>query len=61
MSITLDVARMSMALSEFKFKQAVDISMVKKSMELQEQQIEALLSKISDAAPVSGGKIDTRA
>ena len=61
MSITLDIARTSMALSEYKFKQAVDVSLIKKSIDLQEQQIESLISKISDVVPSSGGKIDTKA
>ena len=61
MSITLDIARTSMALSEYKVQQAVDISMIKKSMEVQEQQMESLLSQISGVVPSVGSKIDTRA
>ena len=61
MSITLDIARTGMALSEYKVQQAVDISMIKKSMEVQEQQMESLLSQISGVVPSVGSKIDTRA
>ena len=61
MNITLDIARTSMALSEYKFKQSVDVSMIKKSMELQEKQIESLLIKLSDTVPPDGIKIDTKA
>jgi len=50
-----------MALSEYKVQQAVDISMIKKSMEVQEQQMESLLSQISGVVPSVGSKIDTRA
>ena len=61
MSITLDIARASMARSELKVKQAVDISMMKKSMELQETQLQALVNQLPNVAALSGSKIDTKA
>lgn len=58
MSIELSIARASMDLSEFRVQQAVDIAMVKKTMELQEQQIESLISNLPAVAPPSKNIID---
>jgi len=61
MSITLDIARASMSLSEMKVKQAVDVSMMKKSMDLQEKQMESIIAGLSVVASMSGRIIDTKA
>lgn len=57
----MDIAQTSMSLSKFQIKQAVDISMIKKTMDLQEQQIGALINQMSKVVPAAGTKIDTRA
>ena len=61
MEITLDIARASMSLSEFRFQHAIDIAMLKKTMEMQELQAEYLISKLPEVAPPSGSIIDVKA
>ena len=61
MSIELSIARASMNLSEFKAQQAVDVAMIKKTMDIQEQQIESLLSNLPAVAPPPMHKIDVKA
>jgi len=58
MSIELSIARASMDLSEFRIQQAIDITMIKKNMELQEQQIESLISNLPAVTPPSRNIID---
>ena len=61
MSIELSIARASMNLCDFKVQQAVDIEMIKKTMDIQEQQIESLISNLPVVAPPPMHKIDVRA
>jgi hypothetical protein len=61
MSIVTDIASASINLSELKFKQAVDIAMLKKSIEMQELQAEFLINDLPGAAPQSGSIIDVKA
>lgn len=60
MSMELSIARASMDLSEFKVQQAVDIAMIKKTMEVQEQQIESLISNLPDVVPPSKHFVDVK-
>ena len=61
MSIVMDVTNSSISLSEIKFRQAIDIAMLKKTMELQELQVEYLVKDLPDVAPPSGSIIDVKA
>ena len=61
MSIEMSIARTAMSINEFKLQQAANIEMLKKTMELQEMQVEALIGKLPDVAMPSGSMIDTRA
>ena len=60
MSIEMSIAQASMSMSEFKLQQAVDLTMIKKTMELQEMQIESLISNLPDVAPPSQSIIDVK-
>jgi len=57
----MDVASASMSINEFKFKQAVDVAMLKKTIELQELQAEYLIKDLPDIQPPSGSIIDVKA
>jgi len=61
MSIVMDVANASISMSEFKFRQAIDIAMLKKTIELQELQVEYLINDLPDVTPPSGSIIDVKA
>lgn len=61
MSIELSIARASMGLNEFKMQQAVQIEMLKKTMEMQEMQIQSLIGKLPDIPSVTGSIVDTKA
>jgi len=61
MDITLDVARTSINLSEFKVQQAIDISMLKKTMETQEMQAENLIKDLPESLQLTGSIIDVKA
>ena len=61
MDIVSSVAQTSMSLSAFKVQQSVDIAMLKKTMELQELEIECLLGKMPDITQAVGSIIDVRA
>ena len=61
MSIEMSIAQASMRLNEFKLQQAADIAMIKKTMELQELQIESLISNLPDVAPPCQSTIDVKA
>jgi len=61
MSIEASIANASMSLNAFKLQQAVEISVMKKTMELQELQIQALISNLPDVAPPSANVLDVKA
>ena len=61
MNISVNAAQATTALNKFQIKQAVDISMIKKTMDLQESQFDALISQMSGVMSSSGARIDTRA
>ena len=61
MSVAMDIASASINLNEFRLKQAVEISMLKKTMELQELQVEYLIKDLPDIAAPSGSIIDVKA
>jgi len=60
-NISVNAAQATTALNKFQIKQAVDISMIKKTMDLQESQFDALISQMSGVMSSSGARIDTRA
>ena len=61
MSYDMSIARAAMTMNEFKLQQAVNIEMLKKTMELQELSILPLISQMPNAAPPSGSVIDVKA
>ena len=61
MSIEMSIARTAIALNEMKLQQAVHYSMLKKTMELQEMQMETLIGKLPEVALPSGSIVDTKA
>ena len=61
MSIEMSIARTSMSLSEFKLQQALQTEMMKKTMEMQEMQIQSLISKLPDVTSAAGSIVDTKA
>ena len=60
MSIEMSIARTAMTMSEFKLQQAVNIEMLKKTMELQEMQVSSLIGRLPDISS-AGNIIDTKA
>ncbi|MBP8856196.1 MAG: putative motility protein [Oscillospiraceae bacterium] len=54
------IAAASMSMSSAKTLQAVNVSMLKKTMDLQQNQMAALLTTMA-SAPSFGHKLDTRA
>ena len=61
MSVEMSIARTAITLNEIKLQQAVHFSMLKKTMELQEAQVEALIGKLPEIQAPSGSFIDTKA
>ena len=61
METTLDAARTGMSLSELRFQQAIEIAMLKKTMELQELQADYLVNQLPDVTLPSGSLIDVKA
>jgi len=61
MSIEMSIARTAITLNEMKLQQAVHFSMLKKTMELQEMQMETLIGKLPEVAAPAGSFIDTKA
>ena len=51
MDMTMNIAALSMGLSAAKYQQAVDISVTKKAMSLQETQAAALIESLQTAIP----------
>ena len=61
MSIEMSIARAATAMNEFKLQQALQIEMLKKTMELQELQVSALIGKLPDISGAAGGIVDVKA
>jgi hypothetical protein len=62
MDLTMSIASLSTQISQSNLSQAVDIAMMKKTMETQEASAENLIQMLSSAVPPSfGHKIDVRA
>jgi len=61
MSFEMSIVRAAMTMNEFKLQQAVNISMLKKTMELQELSILPLICALPDVTPPSESIIDVKA
>ena len=61
MSIEMSIARTAMSMNEMKLQQAVNVEMLKKTMELQELEAATLIDKLSNVPSPTGNILDTRA
>lgn len=57
----MDIASLSMALSQAKAMQQVSLSMQKKSMDVVETQMQGVVEMMQAATPASGHRMDIRA
>lgn len=57
----MDIAALSMAMSTSSVQQAASLSMMKKTMDTQEQSVQMMLQGMPTAQPPSTGRLDVRA
>ncbi|MGD9559404.1 MAG: YjfB family protein [Oscillospiraceae bacterium] len=57
----MDIAAMSMALSQAKVAQQASVSVTKKAMDLAEVQMQGIVDMMQQAAPAFGHQLDIRA